>query len=259
MARLVPLAVLTRDVHERYVTLCTKCNAGVTNTDNSKNIMNRAIITALAGAALATMFSTTAQAVPVTAFELIQDTKSKSGGYDNSAVDLKRERNNGATSVFENDDATIKDWFENRVDNDFGKFNDNNVSYRHLLGWAVPGTITSLSLEIGAYGVNGSNQGAENDWVWVWDHWNDWDQVGTLNLSAGNGLTTFNVSVGYIDNGALYFEIDKSSNDSIEIYSSKLSFTWENGQIPQTPDGGATIALLGMGLIGLGALRRKLS
>lgn len=37
-----------------------------------------------------------------------------------------------------------------------------------------------------------------------------------------------------------------------------FAFTFANSQTATIPDGGATIALLGMGLLGLGAIRRKL-
>ncbi|MBK7999214.1 MAG: VPDSG-CTERM sorting domain-containing protein [Verrucomicrobia bacterium] len=90
------------------------------------------------------------------------------------------------------------------------------------------------------------------------------------NLTSGNGLSSFIVALSYLDNDSLTIEIDKSNAsgsgrnridaDKIEIVSSKLSVTWETAPSPtnRVPDGGATLALLGFGLMGMAACSRKL-
>lgn len=211
----------------------------------------------MAVAALTAIIPQPAQAVQITAYELISDLTTH-----NDEVDLNRERHNGVASTWETVDSSIRT--QNHMNgSEFGKYNDDTVNYTHVLTWLAHGTFTSATLTIGAWNVSG-----QNDYVYlVIPGPNNDFSLGTLEhnpSNAGDTFTPFIVNLSYLSTDALALSIDKSNNDKIEIFSSKLSVTWDDGQTSgggdnSLPDAGASLALLGMGLISLGMLKRKLT
>ena len=219
-----------------------------------------AIGTALVLSAIGTLET---RAATITAYELIQD---KDAGDDD--VDLERVRFDGVNmpAVTVGSDSTIKLPAQNNVDGDFGRFDSDTVTYTHRLDWLTHGTLTGALLEITARSVDTLIA----DTVSIVLSGNNFSFLG--NLTSGNGLSSFPVAVSYLTGDLLRIEIDKSNGsgsgrnridpDKIEIVSSKLSVTWETASSPLTsrvPDGGATLALLGFGLMGVAACSRKLA
>lgn len=92
-------------------------------------------------------------------------------------------------------------------------------------------------------------------------------------LANGNSATallnSFIINLSYLVDDLLQIKIDKNRNatgegarnDELEIVSSKLSVKWETAPSPtnRVPDGGATLALLGFGLMSMAACSRKFS
>ncbi len=198
-------------------------------TDSCK----RAILALAALVLLPNMVS----AVMIDAVELITDLKS------NNKVNLRRIREiDGAVFEIENNDSVIRS--ENAVSGAFGKGNKTDVSYTHLLDWVTLPDVSwvAATLEIRAKGVAGGD-----DHVYV-----DSLDVGVLK-NGGPKWTSFDnewISFRLNLDQTLDVLIDKSAGDGMNIMSSRLSASG-------VPDSGTTMALLGIVLAGLGAVRRR--
>lgn len=225
---------------------------------NQRHNMTKIIKTALVGSVIATIPFHVTQAIPITltAFELIQDLERESQRFDDGDVNLQRVRDNKGAQSTENSDYTITS--QNSVDKKFGVYGNSDVTYSHVLSWLTHGSLTSASLIIGVDGASG-----RNDFVIALDPRPDH----TFCTSLETGLNTYNIDVNWLVDDTLNVKIDKNvgdgSSDKLEIYSSKLLVTWigddgsssPNGGNP-VPDGGSTLALMGLAMIGLRAGRR---
>jgi len=202
-------------------------------------------------ASAAILSGTSSNAATITAYELITDTITG----DNDSRSFTRERYNGSSGTPSPSSSDIIS--QNDIDTDFGKYNDNQVDYTHHLSWLTHGTLTGAILEIGARRANN-----EVDKVYIDIRRGQDIFLGTLTTGIGTGIITsiISIDVNYLANGVLDLLIKKSDDDRIEIVSSKLSVTWETAPSPtnRVPDGGATLALLGFGLMGMAACSRKL-
>jgi hypothetical protein len=98
--------------------------------------------------------------------------------------------------------------------------------------------------------------------------WGSIDHYNTLKFYNGNSLvdtvTGTDVFAGANGdrevNGTMYVNIDTSAAfNRVVASSSQYAFEFDNVAYSAVPDSGMTIALLGMGLLGLGCLRGKLA
>ena len=200
------------------------------------------------------MSATPAAAVLVSATETIYDTPP----YDIFTRDLARDRST-SLGFLDNEtiDATIIS--QNNVDSDFGLLNYGDVSYRHDLTWLTPtpGTYLVASLTIQAFGSLGGD-----DTVFV-----DTINVGSLNsgvftTTAFSNSNPITLNLLFAD-GYLDIFIDKNANgglgllNAFSVYSSSLTVRYESADQGTDVPEPASAALLGLGALGLIAVRRR--
>jgi hypothetical protein len=81
----------------------------------------------------------------------------------------------------------------------------------------------------------------------------DWVQTWTSNVGLGSGTLFGSIS----DDGMLSYRVHRT-NGNFTVDSAQLTVLATNPLISEAvPDGGTTLTMLGLGMVGLGALRRK--
>ena len=82
----------------------------------------------------------------------------------------------------------------------------------------------------------------------------DWSQTWTSNVGLGSATLFGSIS----DDGMLNYRIERTAG-TFTVQTAELTVVATNPDIAlAVPDGGTTLTMLGLGMVGLGALRRKL-
>jgi hypothetical protein len=134
-------------------------------------------------------------------------------------------------------------------------YNDNDHSGRYF---TTSTFLNSFNPDLTSSAVHDLGTKTFNDPHWNWSTWSyDYDtQTWTWDIT-GSALTALNADLTGSLHGA---DIGVDPDCVYTVGSIMFNYTAGGGSPPQSaPDGGMTAGLLGMGLVGLATLRRKLA
>jgi hypothetical protein len=128
-----------------------------------------------------------------------------------------------------------------------------------LGGWtiesvAVAITITDNAPQMGGAAAFSFESAPTAGTVGVTTSLLNWNQVWTSDLVQGS----FSLFAAISLDGTLNYTVTRTGGNGFTLASAALTVTANDDELAAVPDGGTTLTMLGLGMVGLGALRRRL-